>query len=149
MLQILPPHNGHLSTRATFFRPQGGPLWRGSTEHYIQMYKILMYSFPRREENSSSRNSNRQERRKQKEKNLEVIHVHVAVQQYSEQCVFKYMNSNEGLKYEIYPRYCFVHCCNHLPEKVQSTCRLISYYPIHSVSHPEIKKKELELGFGK
>ena len=67
--------------------------------------------------------------------------MHVAVQQYSEQCVFKYMNSNEGLKYEIYPRYCFVHCCNHLPEKVQSTCRLISYYPIHSVSHPEIKKK--------
>ena len=48
------------------------------------------------------------------------MHAHVAVQQYSQQCVFKYMNSNEGLKYEIYPRYCFVPFCNHLPEKVQS-----------------------------
>ena len=41
ILQILPPHNGHLSTRATFFCPQGGPLWRGLTVH--KMYKILMY----------------------------------------------------------------------------------------------------------
>ena len=36
-----PPHNGHLSTRATFFCPQGGPLWKGLTIH--EMYKILMY----------------------------------------------------------------------------------------------------------
>ena len=36
-----PPHNGHLSTRATFFCPQGGPLWRGLTVY--KMYKILMY----------------------------------------------------------------------------------------------------------
>ena len=27
------------------------------------------------------------------------------------------MNSNEGLKYEFYTKYCFLHCCNHLPEK--------------------------------
>ena len=41
ILQILPPHNGHLSTRATFFCAQGEPLWRGLTVH--KMYKILMY----------------------------------------------------------------------------------------------------------
>ena len=37
------------------------------------------------------------------------------------------MNSNEGLKYELYTKYCFVHCCNHLPEKVESPCRLIPH----------------------
>ena len=39
--KFLPPHNGHLFTRATFFCPQGGPLWNGSTVH--KLYKILMY----------------------------------------------------------------------------------------------------------
>ena len=41
ILQILPPHNGHLSTRATFFCTKGGPLWRGLNVH--KMYEILMY----------------------------------------------------------------------------------------------------------
>ena len=38
------------------------------------------------------------------------------------------MNSNEGLKYEFYTKYCFVRCCNNLPEKVQYPHRLITPY---------------------
>ena len=52
------------------------------------------------------------------------------------------MNSNEGLKYEFYTKYCFVRCCNHLPEKVQSPCRLITpYFRCHTLK----LKKEKEL----
>ena len=70
------------------------------------------------------------------------MHVDVAVQQYSKQFVFKYMNSNEGLKYEFYTKYCFIHCCNNLPEKVQSPCRPITPY---IWSHTLKLKKELVL----
>ena len=52
------------------------------------------------------------------------------------------MNSNEGLKYEFYTKYCFVSCCNHLPEKVKSPCRLITpYFRCHTLK----LKKENEL----
>ena len=53
------------------------------------------------------------------------------------------MNSNEGLKYEFYTKYCFVACCNNLPEIVQSPCRLITpYIWSHTL---KLKKKELVL----
>ena len=77
-----------------------------------------------------------QERRKQQqqelkqigEKKIERKEPSQLFYSYSQQYVFKYMNSNEGLKYEFYTKYCFVRCCNNLPQKVQSPCRLTTPY---------------------
>ena len=43
ILQILPSHNGHLSTRAIFFCPQGGHCGEVRLNTIYKMYKILMY----------------------------------------------------------------------------------------------------------
>ena len=47
ILHSLPPANCHLFTTATFFCPQGGPLWRGTTVlSKLDMTQYIKYLKP-------------------------------------------------------------------------------------------------------